>query len=93
MEKNYANEENIAVVFVAFCGGMEFISPGTEYNRSCSGRDIGSGIDDCWNCSYYDGCRRAGWYSVCNSWFTADYTEYFLRVGFTKWGLVLMFCP
>ena len=81
MEKSYANEENISVVFLAFYGGMEFISPYTEYNRSCIGGDIGSGINDSGNCSYYDDCRRAGWYSVCNSWFTVDYTEYFLRVS------------
>jgi len=65
---------------VAFYGGMEFISPCSEYNRAHIGRDIGRGIDDCGNCPYYDGCRCAGRYSIYHSWFTIDYTKYFVRI-------------
>jgi len=78
MERSYGDEENNIVVFVAFCGGVGFISPGTQYNRAGIGSNIGGGIDGSGNCAYYDGCWCTGWYSLCHPWFFADDKEYIL---------------
>jgi hypothetical protein len=83
---SYFEEENIAVVFVAFCGTVGLVSPRAEHNRARIGGDIGGGIDDSGNCAYYDGRWGTGWYSFCHSWIFADYKEYILVSA--KWTSV-----
>ena len=78
MERSYGDEEKSAVVFVAFCGGVGFISLRAEHNRTRIGGDTGSGIDGGGNCAYYDGCRCTGWYSLCHPWILADDKEHIL---------------